>query len=315
MGQALARGRAAAFAAGKSEVEATLVELRQRVDVLDRSVAERFDPQALPQLKALLDDAEDALGRQAPAKARYCLDQARSRLERHLANVQAQFGRWAEARNHNLAGLADVTDRVAGLRADPTVMRWEADRIRSLERRLDQIRSLIEGSNFDAADRETADLESQIEPLIQAAQETQLHEERRAYIVTGIVQVMGQMGFVVQAGSPSAEDPSRPGSSTIIHARRIGGGAVAVSVPLQGEIWYDIDGFPKRLETAADGRLTRTCDEAEAQIERMHQELDQGFGIEMGELLWEGKAPRPDRKQAERLPDGQTTPRRAEGLS
>ena len=315
IGQVLARGQAAAFAAGKSEVESALVELRQRADALDRPAAERFDPQALPELKTLLDDAEDALSRQAPAKARYCIDLARARLERHLADTQAQYGRWAEARNHSLARLADMSDRVAGLRADPVVLRWQTDRIRAFERGLDLIRSSIQEGNFAAADREAADLESQIEPLIQSAQETQLQEDRRAYIVSGIVQVMGQLGFVVQAGSPTLEDPGRPGSATIIHARRVGGGAVAVSVPQEGDLWYDIDGFPKLLKPAADGRLAPTCDEAEAQIQRMHEALEQGFGIEMGELLWEGKAPRPDRKQAERLPDGQAVPRRAEGLS
>ncbi len=47
----------------------------------------------------------------------------------------------------------------------------------------------------------------------------------------------------------------------------------------------------------------------------MHAALDQGFGVETDELLWEGKPTRPDRKQAEPLPDSRSrAPRKGGAL-
>jgi hypothetical protein len=181
---------------------------------------------------------------------------------------------------------------------------------RVLSQRVEEARTLIEAESFALADGKLSELSDQINAFLQLAQETQLNEDRRNYIVGGIVQVMSQMGFVVQAGSPALEHPGRAGSATIIHARRVGGGSVAVSVPQHGEIWYDVDGFPKRMELGIDGRAGPTCDEAEAQIERMHAVLDQDFGVKMSELLWEGKPKRPERKRAERLPDVSAAQRR-----
>ena len=206
-------------------------------------------------LESLLNEADGALCQQAPAKARHCLEQGRNRLQRHLENVQIVFDRRADARDHSLTALADVSDRLASLQVDPVVMRWAGEQARLVGDRVEEARSLIDNENFAVADRLLMELSDQINPLVRTAQETQLNEDRRNYIVAGIVQVMCQMGFVVQAGSPAKEHPGQAGSATIIQARRLGGGAVAVSVPQQGEIWYDIDGFPTRMELGTNGHL------------------------------------------------------------
>jgi hypothetical protein len=112
---------------------------------------------------------------------------------------------------------------------------------------------------------------------------------------------MGQLGLVVQAGYPPPEHAGVTSSATIIQAQRVGGGAIAVSVPQQGEIWYDVDGFPMRVEGAAHG-YARTCDEAEEQINRMHDAMQQAFGIESSELMWDDKDPDRIRKTAKALP-------------
>ena len=94
-----------------------------------------------------------------------------------------------------------------------------------------------------------------------------------------------------------------PSSATIIQAVRIGGGAVAVSVPQEGDIWYDVSDFPMRAENTDDGKTIRTCDEAEQEIVRLHEAMKEAFGIEMSELNWDGKDPDRVRKAAERLPE------------
>jgi hypothetical protein len=203
MEEAIARGQASAFAAGKADARSTVEELRGRIATLGRSAAERLDPQVMAQLEQLLNDALLALRQQAPARVRHCLDEARGRLERHENDAKSHCERYAEARDHSVAALADVSDRVAGLYADPVVIRWAAEPARALAQRVEEARSLIDAGEFAATQHMLAELTAQIEPLVETAQATQLNEDRRNYIVAEIVQVMGQMGFVVQAGSPS----------------------------------------------------------------------------------------------------------------
>jgi hypothetical protein len=57
------------------------------------------------------------------------------------------------------------------------------------------------------------------------------------------------------------------------------------------------------METASDGRAVHSCDEAEEEIERMHQEMKEAFGIEMSELTWDTKDPDRVRKAAKKRPE------------
>jgi hypothetical protein len=199
--------------------------------------------------------------------------------------------------------LAAANDRIAGLRADEIIVRWGSGELAALEERLERSSTLLSDERFDIVLAESAALLEASDAVVGHVQELQLKEERRQYIVQGIVEVMGQMGFVVQQNSPALEHPDEPNSATMIHAVRIGGGAIAVSVPQEGDILYDVDGFPKRTEMGGDGTTVRTCDEAEQEIDRMHEAMKEAFGIEMSELVWEGKEPDRVRKAAERLPE------------
>jgi hypothetical protein len=315
LGQAMARGQAACRAAGLAATEAALQELRQRVAALDADEAARLAPRALPAIRDLLAEAEGALRAGGTAKCRHALDQAREHLERLLDELRIQRVRWGEERDRCQAALADASDRIAGLRADTVVCRWAAAGVDALAQQAAQVQALIDAGQFAAALGRADGLRAQAEEMVAKAQESQLQEDRRKYIVAGILQVMSQMGFVVQAGSPALERPGEPSSATVIHARRIGGGALAISVPQDGPIWYDVGDFPMRIEQDSQGHALRTCDEAEQQIERLHAALDEAFGIETDELQWQGKPARPVRKQAERLPDGRPQVGRREGGS
>jgi hypothetical protein len=173
---------------------------------------------------------------------------------------------------------------------------------------------LIGAEQFAAVRAAVADLLARVDQTLAVAQEQQLKEERRQYIVEGLVQAMRQLGFIVQGGTPALEHAGVPASATIIQAERLGGGAIAISVPQEGDIWYDVGGYPMRLETGGDGQPAHTCDEAENQIEQMHAVLNEAFGIQMGELMWDGKNPTRISRQADRLPDTAQGSRQKEGL-
>jgi hypothetical protein len=313
LAQAAAQAQTASHAAGLAELQVVRLAMQQRLAALDRTRSERFDPGAVAEVERLLREAGTALDRQASAKARHLLDQVGPRLERHLREVQARSAQWDEERDQCRAALAEAADRVAGLRADDVVVRWAAGEVQALEKQVSQLQA--QAGAFAAARAAADAILKQAEETIARAQEKQLAEDRRNYIVRGIVQAMNQMGFVVQAGSPAPEDAGNLASATIIQARRIGGGSVAVSVPQQGDVWYDVAGFPLRTQTGSTGQAVSTCDEAEAQIEKVHAVLADSFGIEMSELHWQGKDPIRIRKQADVLPSAQGAARQQGGGS
>jgi hypothetical protein len=201
-----------------------------------------------------------------------------------------------------LQALADLSDRIAGLEGDDVVLRHEAESLRALAVRAVQIREMIAGDRLGAAEEAIAQAACELDSVIGRADLAQARADRRDYIVWGIVEVLRRMGFVIGAGSPAPEQPEDPASATIIQARQFGG-AIAVSVPAEGDIWYCVDGDPMRLETAPDGTSVTVRDEAQAQIQHLHAALDALFGIRAEEPRWEGKPTEQRARQAERLPD------------
>jgi hypothetical protein len=300
--QARAEGEAASLAEGLAREEAAAAELRQRFAALDTARGERFDAAGRVEVTALLQEVDRLLRRKSLAEAADTAARARARLDRHQADVAERFARWAEERDRALDALAQAGDRVAGLRSDPVVTRWCAAEVAALEARLPQAEGLLGRDDFQAAGAEAERLSADCAGTVTRAGEWQFKEDQRQYVVRGIVESMRQLGLVVQAGYPQPEHAGVPSSATIIQAQRLGGGAIAVSVPQEGEVWYDVDGFPMRVESGADGGFARTCDEAEEQINRVHAALREAFEIEMDELDWEGRDPNRVLKTAKALP-------------
>jgi hypothetical protein len=92
----------------------------------------------------------------------------------------------------------------------------------------------------------------------------------------------------------------------MIHARRITGEALAVSVPhnLADQIEYSVGGYQIREQVAPDGEAVVSCDEAEAAIDNIRGVLAEHFGIESTPLQWDGKDPLRLRKGSKDLPTG-----------
>ena len=299
----IAQANAAKLCEALGAEEAEVAQLEYQVAALDRARSDKFDRTGARNLARLLADARSNLQSQDLSQVRRDIAAARQILVNHQVEVTKQFVAWQAARDQAEMALAAASDRIAGLHADEIIVRWGSGEIASLEERLERSRKLLSEERFDVILAESAALLEASDAVVGHVQELQLKEERRQYIVQGIVEVMGQMGFVVQQNSPALENPDVPNSATMIHAVRIGGGAIAVSVPQEGEILYDVDGFPKRTETGGDGATVRTCDEAEQEIDRMHEAMKDVFGIEMSELVWDGKDPERVRKAAKRLPE------------
>jgi hypothetical protein len=299
----VAQAETAKLCADLAAEEAEVVKLERRLAATGAARSEKFDSAGLCELNHLLGSARSHLERKELGQARREATAAQQKLVSHEKTITERFNIWQETKKRAETSLASLGDRIAGLRADEVVVRWVGNELAALEKRYEGALKLAEAEKFEPIPDESTALIEMCEPIVARAQELQLKEDRRQYIVQGIVEVMGQFGFVVQQGYPTLEHPGVPGSATTIQAERIGGGAIAVSVPQEGDIWYDAAGFSMRTETTADGQTVRSCDEAEQEIARMHEAMRDAFGIETSELRWEGKDPDRIRKTAERLPE------------
>lgn len=301
-------GLAAQRAAGQAQAESALAVLRQRLASIDHARAQRFAPGLLTEVERTATEAETALSKNASKKCLHLLQQAHARLDGHLQTIQARLDAWSEERDRNQVVLVEAMDRIGALAADPIVSRWMAAEIRELEQEIAGAKRGFDAEQFAVAGEVGRSVIQKVEEVINRAQERQLQDDRRSYVVRGIVEAMTRLGFVVQNGFPRLEHPADALSATIIQSRRIGGGAVAVSVPQEGDIWYDVADFPMHQQAAPNGQVIRSCDQAESQIERLHSILEGTFGIQMDELRWEGKNPQKVSRQADRLPDSAKAP-------
>ena len=80
------------------------------------------------------------------------------------------------------------------------------------------------------------------------------------------------------------------------------GKSVLVSVPVEGEVWYEVDGYTKTTSAGISGDVTLACDEGERVLQEMHTRLDEEFNVEMSEIWWEGKDPNRNLRRADVLP-------------
>jgi hypothetical protein len=300
--QLAARAESQLFVDHLAREEAAVESLKRRASALNEQLSQKFDISGLNAVRSALGDAEDALRNRDLSRASQLASEISKVIENHRHKVEKSLAAWTDERDQALAAVAEADDRIAGLEADEVVMRWCKADVERLRAQVQFSSDRIATEDFSGARHAVSEALAQAEQIIRGAQEIQLKEDRRQYIADSIADVMVNMGFIVQAGYPALDDPGTPESDLIIHAVRLGGGAVAVAVPQEGDVWYDVDGFPKEVEIGTAGQEIHSCDEAEQTISAMHAALDEAFGVQMGELMWDGKDPNRIAKKADILP-------------
>jgi len=193
-----------------------------------------------------------------------------------------------------------VQDLVTGLKADPVVMRWHSHSMAQLANELKQAQESIVSEQFDQPSQILAKIQAQEKQIIEEANIAQLKADKRDYITQSIVSTLQDMGFAVL--SIDDEHTGHPSTAKVFTATAAGR-AISVSVPVEGQVWYDVDGYSKNtVASVADGSPVAICDEAEAVLTEMHSTLQQEFGIQMGEISWQGKDPNRITRTATDLP-------------
>lgn len=297
-----AQGETALLNKGLDQEEAELNSIEYSITSSNQSLAQRFDKEGLQRLETLLEDARDLLQKKQLQAARKKTALIKKELKEHQKRVQERHLDYLRKKGQAENLLSSTEDQLTVLKEDEVAMYWAEEEVENLKKRVHLAKEKMEKDDFTQVESICKEIKAQLGSLLDEANAKQLQEKKRQYILDGIMSVMEEMGFVIQEGSPELEDFSDPNSSMILHANRVGGGGISVSVPHEGDIWYDVDGFPMRVEEGSQGEEIHSCDEAEEQIEAMHRVMEESFGIKMSELTWEGKDPGRISKSADELP-------------
>jgi hypothetical protein len=169
------------------------------------------------------------------------------------------------------------------------VMRWHSHSIAQLENELQKANQALASEQFDQPSQILAKAKEKEKQIIEEANLAQLKADKRDYITQSIVATLQDMGFSIL--SVEDEHAGHPSTAKVFTATAAGR-AISVSVPVEGQVWYDVDGYSKNtVASVADGSPVAICDEAEAVLTEMHSALQQEFGVQMGEISWQGKNP------------------------
>lgn len=224
---------------------------------------------------------QEAIRREAAAEAARLAEEARSEE--------------AERQGTITAATTELSVRLAGIEADEVTMAWSSDEVRAVAEAVAHL-----AASSDPTDAALA-LNARLDAALARAQDRQLAEERRAYIVAALQEGLREQGF--QVGEASLVGSGYDGE-VAFRAVRADRRWVDVNLPVEGHVFYEVDGTDRVTERGADGVAYTSCDETEARLEALHADLTERFGVTAGELIWETKDPKRQRRNANSLPSG-----------
>ncbi|NEQ18916.1 MAG: hypothetical protein F6K28_02660 [Microcoleus sp. SIO2G3] len=283
-------------------------EKKRRVDIERQQFeleaeALKFDAAGRQLLQCVLENVQQAIAVGNPVAVRRPLAEATALVQKHVRQIvqgQADSRQLQAQANQQLAELQVI---LAGLKADPVVMRWQREAVTELENQTNAAKLAIADGQIKQVISSLSERQQRSQIIIETANAAQIQAEQRDYIADSIAQTLQEMGFSITFHQP--EHPEHPASAMILAATTQIGKGTSVSVPIAGQVFYDVDGYVKHSVATVDGNTAAICDEAEQVLTEMHTTLEDKFGVMMGEVLWQGKDPNRVLRQAERLPNGQ----------
>ncbi|MBO0352137.1 hypothetical protein J0895_24255 [Phormidium pseudopriestleyi FRX01] len=275
-----------------------LAELhRQLAEIPDGT---KFAPHLQADVSQKLKNVKQIIQSGDPTRVRQPLQAAEQALDQYRQQVAERRADWQRRQGEAQENLIALQSLIAGLQADPVVMRWQSGAIAQLEQQCQTAEQAISSEQFEEITPLLAASQQQSQILIDAANTAQLQADQRDYIADSIAQSLESLGFGIIYRQP--EHPENPASAVILGAASHGGKGISVSIPTEGEVFYDVEGYSKQTAAAVGGGSAAVCDEASTVISEMHHCLEAEFGIQMGELQWEGKDPNRRIHQADNLP-------------
>lgn len=278
-----------------------LEELERQIAQIPQTDAIKFDRAGRTAAQTALKALRSAIASGNPQTVRSPLNTATAAVEQHIASVAKNRAQWEQQKAAAEQALGELEDLIIGLKADPVALRWKTHLIDELAAQLPTGIAAIEAEQFDKPALILAAAKTQEQQIIATANAAQIQADQRDYIAKSIAETLAEMGFFVN--EPQLEYPDYPNTALILKAATNSGKAISISVPVEGEVWYDVDGYSKTTEAAVGGGTAAVCDEAEEVLTEMHDRLGAEFGINMSEVTWEGKDPNREGRKADELPN------------
>lgn len=279
-----------------------LSELERQVQQIPPADATKFDAAGQAQVQQALPTVRQAIAQGNPAAVRSPLQQAIAAVNQHSQQVSQRRADWQRRKAEAEQQQGELVALIAGLEADPVVMRWQADEVATLQQQAQAAQQAIVTEQFDQVAPLLKAAQEQAQEIVAIANAAQLKADQRDYIANSIAQTLEEMGFGLRYRQPEHDHPA---SAILIGAATNSGKGICVSVPVEGEVLYDVEGYAKQTAAAVGGGTAAVCDEAEQVITEMHQVLADQFGVQMSELTWEGKDPNRQLRKADALPSSQ----------
>ncbi|MCB1221810.1 MAG: hypothetical protein H7A35_08510 [Planctomycetales bacterium] len=295
-----ARQQAAQRSADEREAfRGRITALQERMAALEAQANTKLEERAVEEARQALYEARASVRGDDPVMTDYHIRLADKAIDRLEVRVQHDAERERRERQELEDRLAAWESCVAGLQADTTVMRWLPGEVAAMDERTRELRA---GNAAAVPDDLAQQAQAKEQELVEKANAAQVKADQRDYIARGIRETLAEMGFLVSEATE--EHPGHPATALAFTAVNDMGQGISVSVPVEGEVFYDIDGYTKSTVTKVGGGSAAVCDSAEQVITEMHELLEQGFQVQMGELMWEGKDPDRILRMADELPGG-----------
>ncbi|NET51010.1 MAG: hypothetical protein F6K09_20465, partial [Merismopedia sp. SIO2A8] len=260
-----------------------LEELEQRIAQITDGQAIAFDAAGQQQVRSILQTVREAIAQGNPVAVKRPLAQATALVQKHIRQVTQKNRDWQHLQSDAKQQLSDLQIMVAGLKADPAVMRWQAVAVQALATQMTMLQQAVQEGQVQAVIAALTNLSQRHQTILDIAQAAERQAQRRDYIVDSIGQALQGMGFTITFRQP--EHPDHPASAIILGATTQTGKGVSVSVPVEGQVFYDVDGYEKRSATTVEGSPAAICDEAEQMLTDMHATLEDKFGRRLGSAV------------------------------
>lgn len=278
-----------------------LEELEREIAQIPQADAIKFDRAGQTAAQTALSALRSAIASGNPQTVRSPLNTATAAAEQHIASVASNRAQWEQQKAAAEQAIGELEALIIGLRTDPVAKRWQIHLIDELAAKLPTGIAAIEAEQFDKPALILAAAKTQEQEIIATANAAQIQADQRDYIAKSIAETLAEMGFFVN--EPQLEDSRYPNAALILKAATNSGKGISISVPVEGEVWYNVDGYSKTTEAAVGGGTAAVCDEAEKVLTEMHDRLGAEFGINMSEVTWEGKDPKRKLSGDDELPN------------
>jgi len=279
-----------------------LGEIERSLNSIPQDDRLKFDRSGSDDLGVTVRSLHSLIAQGNPSPVSTPLDRAKNSLQRHLAAVRDGKADWQRRKDAAEDALGELDAVAVGIGSDETVLRWFADLGEELSMLVRAGRNACELERFDRPVELLSQGRDRVSECLRQASEAQRKADQSRYIADSIAATLRDMNFEVSA--VRREHESHPASALLISAASVAGKSIRVSVPVEGQVLYVVDGYPHESASTNDGGQSAACDEAEGVLNQMRAQLRSEYGVDSGELDWEGKNPNRLLRSADDLPSG-----------